>query len=230
MLIKKLLWLMVICCTFSMAQARTQTPLIRYNSVAHHKSRPWRLDADNRTASLLDPPLPATTAHPLMQTQETLTLWEAFRTGQVRFVPLDRCASPRSVKQNADSAYVAIDADGLYRLSDGARIPIPNVEFISTVQNAIVTACEIIIPGPTSTPFERVIYGRSTVALNVRAAPAGAILTSVNANTLLWVVGRNASGDWYQIWLPEAARAGWVSAQYVNTYGADTQSLPVINP
>ncbi len=80
-------------------------------------------------------------------------------------------------------------------------------------------------PSPTTIPIE----GTTSTQLNVRGEPstASAPLGIIGASTKVQVIGKDPSGNWYQIqYGPAAGDHGWVTAQYVDV--KDKDSIPVI--
>lgn len=75
---------------------------------------------------------------------------------------------------------------------------------------------------PTVTPVE----GTTLTQLNVRAEPStgSEVLGTINAFSTVQIVGKDASGNWYQILFQ--GRNGWLTAAYVQTVAAS--QVPVI--
>ena len=79
-------------------------------------------------------------------------------------------------------------------------------------------------PGITPLGDVRVPY------LNVRSGPGYnyQIISGLNWNTTVTLLGRNAAGSWLQVYLPNGNNQGWVYARYIyTTY--PVYSLPVVD-
>jgi uncharacterized protein YgiM (DUF1202 family) len=80
-------------------------------------------------------------------------------------------------------------------------------------------------PQPTIAPVE----GTASTQINVRAEPSTAsnILGMITANTKVEILGKDPSGNWYQINYSQGVDGkGWVTAKYVTT--ATGTEVPVI--
>src|SRR5512143_1889833 len=82
-------------------------------------------------------------------------------------------------------------------------------------------------PAPTATPRA----GITSTQLYVRGQPAssGAQLGLIGPATNVEILGRDPSGNWYQISYPQSRDGkGWIAAQYVQVQDKDT--IQVIGP
>jgi uncharacterized protein YraI len=80
-------------------------------------------------------------------------------------------------------------------------------------------------PAPTATPFP----GLTSTQLYVRGQPAstGAQLGLIGPATTVQILGKDLSGNWYQIAYPQSQEGkGWVAAQFVQVQSTD--AIPVI--
>ncbi len=99
------------------------------------------------------------------------------------------------------------------------------------------------IPLPTHTPFSTtptagvieetaivLVEGTTTTQLNVRAEPSTAseTLGIINQFAAVQVIGKDASGSWYQILYPDSVTGkGWVRAEYVQVKDAAAE-IPIL--
>lgn len=84
---------------------------------------------------------------------------------------------------------------------------------------------------PTITPTLEPIFATLTAQINVRSAPAQSAtsLGLLNFGAQVRVVGKNSTGDWWQIVYPEnSATTGWVTVAYAPLPEAETAKIPVI--
>jgi len=91
-------------------------------------------------------------------------------------------------------------------------------------------------PRPTSTPLPPTfpptvapVEGTTTTQVNVRSGPntASPAVGILNIFTKVQIVGKDASGNWWQIiYLDGPEGRGWVTAEYIHTVG--TPDVPVI--
>ncbi len=84
-------------------------------------------------------------------------------------------------------------------------------------------------PWPTATSTAVSIEGITITQVNVRGEPstAGVLLGMLAASSRVQVLGKDPSGNWYQVLYPTGAEGkGWVAAQYVQV--KDRDALPVL--
>ena len=82
---------------------------------------------------------------------------------------------------------------------------------------------------PTAAPTPAPIEGTTSTRVNVRGEPstAGATLGMINPSAKVKIIGKDPSGNWYQIIFAQASDGkGWVTAQYVEVKNND--AVPVI--
>ena len=84
---------------------------------------------------------------------------------------------------------------------------------------------------PTIAPTIAPITAVLATQINVRAAPdkKADSLGLLNYGAQVQIIGKDASGTWWQIIYPEKSNStGWVSATYVQVSGDDAKKIPVI--
>lgn len=87
------------------------------------------------------------------------------------------------------------------------------------------------VPTPTATRVleeaESQAHLLAPASVNIRSGPGPdyAVIGTLNAETTVPIVGRAATGDWWQIRI-SAEERGWVSAEVVSAYA--TESVPVV--
>ncbi len=82
---------------------------------------------------------------------------------------------------------------------------------------------------PTAMPTPTPIEGTTSTRVNVRSEPSttGATLGMIDPSVKIQIIGKDPSGNWYQILYAQAsAGKGWVTAQYVDIKNKD--ALPII--
>ena len=112
----------------------------------------------------------------------------------------------------------------------GCRFNIANADS-STPTLYLVTSTlpSTLTPPPSSTPAPATVTstvppleGRTTTQVNVRSDPstASVSLGIIEPYVKIQVIGKDPSGNWYQIIYPQSnAGRGWVTAQYVELAG-----------
>ncbi len=86
---------------------------------------------------------------------------------------------------------------------------------------------------PTIAPTIAPISASLTAQVNVRVSPDknATSLGLLDYGSLVQVIGKDASGDWWQIIYPQnSATTGWVAVAYVPVPEADVARLPVVMP
>jgi uncharacterized protein YraI len=108
--------------------------------------------------------------------------------------------------------------------------PTPTAFIItSTLPPTPVPSATLTAIPPTLTPTTTPIDGMTTTQVNVRDQPStkGAQLGILAPFGKVQIVGRDASGAWYEILYPQGpGGAGWVTAQYINVQNKD--KIPVV--
>ena len=96
-----------------------------------------------------------------------------------------------------------------------AVLPLTPIPVSVSTDSAIqLTSTISVVAGPTHVPVE----GTTTTQVNVRADPSTASesLGMINIFSKIQIIGKDASGSWYQIVDAESAKGtGWVRAEYV---------------
>jgi len=117
----------------------------------------------------------------------------------------------------------------------------PGPQFTPTVESlafATATLAPTFTPRPSATqapptiaPTIAPIIAVLATQINVRAAPdkKADSLGLLNYGARVQIIGKDASGSWWQIIYPEnSASIGWVTAAYVQVSEADAKKIPVI--
>ncbi len=82
---------------------------------------------------------------------------------------------------------------------------------------------------PTAAPTPTPIEGTISTKINVRSEPsmAGATLGMIDPSAKIQIIGKDPSGNWYQIIFAQASDGkGWITAQYAEVKNKD--AVPVI--
>ena len=82
---------------------------------------------------------------------------------------------------------------------------------------------------PTAIPTPTLIEGTTSTKVNVRSEPstAGTTLGMIDPSAKVQIIGKDPSGNWYQILYTQASDGkGWITAQYVDVKNKD--AIPVI--
>ncbi len=96
---------------------------------------------------------------------------------------------------------------------------------------AQVTATLAPIPnGPDINPNDPTCRALVNIGLNLRAGPGTNYqrITVLGAGTLVPVVGRVGSNQWWQV--RSGTNVGWVAAEFTTLYGALCSSIPIVVP
>ncbi|MBI5961997.1 MAG: SH3 domain-containing protein [Chloroflexi bacterium] len=104
---------------------------------------------------------------------------------------------------------------------------LPSTKIPPPSHTPIPTAPAVVAITGTEEPILSSVEGITTTQLNVRAEPSTAseTLGMVNQFATVQVIGKDASGSWYQIVYPNTGK-GWVRAEYVQVNA--TAEIPVI--
>jgi len=105
------------------------------------------------------------------------------------------------------------------------------VEITVRSNQAQVTATLAPIPNvPDINPNDPTCRALVNIGLNLRAGPGTNYqrITVLGAGTLVPVVGRIGSNQWWQV--RSGVNVGWVAAEFTTLYGAFCSSIPVIVP
>ena len=168
------------------------------------------------------PPSPTATFTPIIITgalKARVNVRSGPGTGYDSLGLLDSGQTVQIFAQNADGTWVQI-----------AFSPSPtgtgwiSAQFVDTGGQPIPTFTAQVTPtvaGPTGTVSQR---------LNVRTGPGSSYdsLGILEANTVIVLMGKNATGSWLQIQYPIGTTGrGWVSVEYVKVDG--TTGLPVLD-
>jgi hypothetical protein len=117
--------------------------------------------------------------------------------------------------------YLDITRDFAAQFKAGLPIPTPAPTASATMTPTVTFA----IPGAITATVN------ATETLRVRADPStdAAILGRLPPGATLSLLAQSSDAQWWQIAFPDAARRGWVAAEFVTPNGS-TDALPIVSP